>query len=134
MKLLRLLANLAIHPDVGPHLASRPELAEVLLTLMQSHSFDTSEELLLNCVCALTNLSFYTASNNQVGGVGGGVCVDGESAPTMHMKQHEGRVQLTCRTNHSGQKHQRERRGHPQRHLLPAMTADRYPFLLTGSV
>lgn len=87
VKILRLIANLAIHSEVGPMLAGQSEVAQSLLFLLTSAfseerrkaagggergepSGDGSggggellsaeeEELVLNCICALTNLSFY---------------------------------------------------------------------------
>lgn len=66
VKLLRLMANLAIHPDVGPRLASQAAALSSLLSLLRNHSYVESEELVLNCVCALTNLSFYQGEDNLV--------------------------------------------------------------------
>lgn len=58
-KVLRLAANLAIHTDVGPQLAAQRPVADALLRVLGSHSVERGEELVLNAVCALTNLSFY---------------------------------------------------------------------------
>ena len=66
VKLLRLMANLAIHPEVGPRLASQAAALSSLLALLRNHSYAESEELVLNCVCALTNLSFYQGEDNLV--------------------------------------------------------------------
>jgi len=67
VKLLRLIANLAIHPEVGMQLASTDKLAGALLTVLETTSFGGGgEELVLNAVCAVTNLSFYQRADNQV--------------------------------------------------------------------
>lgn len=58
-KVLRLAANLAIHADAGPSLAGQRSVADALLHVLSRHSVARSEELVLNAVCALTNLSFY---------------------------------------------------------------------------
>lgn len=47
--------------QVGPALAARQEVAEALQELLQRYTMADAEELVLNCVCALTNLSFYHA-------------------------------------------------------------------------
>lgn len=93
VKLLRLLANLSIHPAAGKALAARPEVSAALLSTLEqfggcsslnvspgggslpstgggvdASSQDRHEELVLNCCSALTNLSFYQGDSNQVGG------------------------------------------------------------------
>ncbi len=53
--------------QVGPGLASRPALAACILQILEAHEYaGDSEELVLNAVCATTNLSFYQAPDNQV--------------------------------------------------------------------
>lgn len=68
VKLLRLLANLAIHPAVGPALAKEGRVADCLLALLEGHAWGEggAEELVLNAVCTLTNLSFYQTPDNAV--------------------------------------------------------------------
>eukprot|EP00198_Chlamydomonas_reinhardtii_P013474 XP_001702811.1 predicted protein [Chlamydomonas reinhardtii] len=67
VKVLRLAANLAIWPDAGRTLAEEEHVAGALLALLERYSFEAAEELVLNTVCALTNLSFYQ-SEQQPGG------------------------------------------------------------------
>ncbi|GIL94202.1 hypothetical protein Vretimale_474 [Volvox reticuliferus] len=59
VKVLRLAANLAIWPDAGHTLAEEAHVADALLHLLEAYSFEAAEELVLNTVCALTNLSYY---------------------------------------------------------------------------
>jgi hypothetical protein len=59
VKLLRLLANLAMHDPAGRALAASVDLAGVLVQLLGSCSFERSGELVLNAVAALSNLAFY---------------------------------------------------------------------------
>ncbi|GAX78023.1 hypothetical protein CEUSTIGMA_g5465.t1 [Chlamydomonas eustigma] len=66
VKLLRLVANLAIHQDVGPQLAGQVPILEALQLLLGQYSYIEADELVLNCVCALTNLSFYHGVDNKV--------------------------------------------------------------------
>lgn len=71
--MLRLAANLAIHPDIGPRLASQGVVAAALLALLAAHSGDAAaDELVLNTVCALTNLSFYSCQAEGDPGSGAG--------------------------------------------------------------
>lgn len=52
--------------QVGPRIASQPAVTASLVALLSSHNFSESEELVLNCICALTNLSYYHREDNQV--------------------------------------------------------------------
>ncbi|GFR40002.1 hypothetical protein Agub_g537 [Astrephomene gubernaculifera] len=67
VKVLRLAANLAIWPDAGHALAEEEHVAGALLHLLEAYGFEAAEELVLNTVCALTNLSYYQ-SEGQPGG------------------------------------------------------------------
>jgi len=66
VKLLRLLANLAMHPDTGPVVAAHSGVATSLAALLQRHNLADAEELLLNAVSLLTNVSFYSTDTNAV--------------------------------------------------------------------
>ena len=46
-------------PQVGPPLSQHQQVVDCLLHLLGTYRYDQAEELVLNCVCALTNLSFY---------------------------------------------------------------------------
>lgn len=67
VKLVRVLANLAIHPQLGPALAAQPRL-ELLVSLLETKDVDRALELVLNLVGAVNNVSFYRD-------VAGGNCV-----------------------------------------------------------
>jgi hypothetical protein len=58
VKLVRLLANLCINPQAGARIAGDRRVAN-LIKLLRVKSVETSEELVLNTVSAVTNLSFY---------------------------------------------------------------------------
>eukprot|EP01112_Ceratiomyxa_fruticulosa_P006942 TRINITY_DN1789_c0_g4_i1.p1 TRINITY_DN1789_c0_g4~~TRINITY_DN1789_c0_g4_i1.p1 ORF type:complete len:781 (+),score=173.23 TRINITY_DN1789_c0_g4_i1:193-2535(+) len=58
VKLIRLIANLSITSTIGPILLSSPSMS-LLPSLLTSKSLIASEELVLNVVGAITNLSFY---------------------------------------------------------------------------
>ena len=66
VKLLRVVANLGMHRDVGKHASGSPDLSQILLALLSRYSMETSEEVVLNAVAALTNLSFYDHPENIV--------------------------------------------------------------------
>ncbi len=69
--MLRLVANLAILPEAGHVLAEEDHVAAALQHLLEAHGFEAAEELVLNTVCALTNLSYYQSDppgfTNKVG-------------------------------------------------------------------
>uniref|UniRef100_A0A673JTA3 Armadillo repeat containing 2 n=1 Tax=Sinocyclocheilus rhinocerous TaxID=307959 RepID=A0A673JTA3_9TELE len=58
VKLIRLLANLAIHPTVGTALAANTLCVQLLL--------EESEELVVNAVATINNLSFYQGMSSVV--------------------------------------------------------------------
>ncbi|KAG1674821.1 hypothetical protein FOA52_015208 [Chlamydomonas sp. UWO 241] len=66
VKLLRVVANLAIDGQAGPRLAADPCVSACLVSLLQQYTFDDEDELVLNCVAAATNLSFYHGAGNRV--------------------------------------------------------------------
>ncbi|KAK9811797.1 hypothetical protein WJX72_010263 [[Myrmecia] bisecta] len=68
IKVIRLVANLAIHPDLGPHLASEEAVAEGLMGSLAIGDCESEddEELVLNAVSAVTNLAFYGSPSNKV--------------------------------------------------------------------
>eukprot|EP00899_Mesostigma_viride_P026896 jgi/Mesvir1/7391/Mv19192-RA.1 len=66
VKLVRLFANLAIHGDIGPVLSESQRLAGVIAELLRVHTLQGSEELILNVISAITNLSFYEGDNNRI--------------------------------------------------------------------
>ncbi|XP_040839061.1 armadillo repeat-containing protein 2 [Ochotona curzoniae] len=66
IKLTRVLANLAIHPRVGPSLASDPHLVGLLVSTLESKSLDDCEELVINTTATINNLSFYQVKNSAI--------------------------------------------------------------------
>lgn len=64
-KLVRLIAHIAISEDLGPVIA-RDDGIVPLINLLERKSIDKSEELVLNLVSAVTNLSFYNTEENQL--------------------------------------------------------------------
>jgi len=64
VKLVRLLANVAISPDVGDILGSSSAVVDPLLDMLGAKRIGDSEELVLNAVAAVTNLLFYDGPSN----------------------------------------------------------------------
>ena len=64
-KLIRLIAHLSINERIGPIFA-RDEGILPLVQLLERKSMADSEELVLNVVSAVTNLSFYYNEENQI--------------------------------------------------------------------
>ncbi|XP_032506993.1 armadillo repeat-containing protein 2 isoform X1 [Phocoena sinus] len=66
IKLTRVLANLAIHPSVGPAIAAHPRIVGLLLAMLESKSIDDCEELVINSTAAINNLSYYQVKNSII--------------------------------------------------------------------
>ena len=68
VKLIRLLANLSINPSIGSRLVVDRRIGN-LLRLLKYKTVESHEELVLNTVSAITNLSFYLkpASSSAAG-------------------------------------------------------------------
>ena len=58
VKLIRLVAHLGISPHIGEQIVTRPQ-ALALLKVLHSYSMEQHEELQLNAISAVTNLSYY---------------------------------------------------------------------------
>ncbi|XP_068199169.1 armadillo repeat-containing protein 2 isoform X2 [Antennarius striatus] len=59
VKLVRVLANMSIHPTVGPHLATDERCIQLLTETLELRSVSASEELMVNAAAAINNLSYY---------------------------------------------------------------------------
>ncbi|TWW68645.1 Armadillo repeat-containing protein 2 [Takifugu flavidus] len=66
VKLLRVLANMCIHPAVGPALAASEACVELLLETLALRSVRESEELVVNAAATINNLSFYQAEGSAL--------------------------------------------------------------------
>ena len=64
VKLIRLLANISINPDVGTQVVATSGVQTLIALLSHSMGADR-EELLLNVVSAITNLSFYVLQQHR---------------------------------------------------------------------
>eukprot|EP00898_Chlorokybus_atmophyticus_P005282 jgi/Chlat1/5755/Chrsp38S05537 len=66
ISLVRLVAHLAISPELGPRIAASEDIANVLASVLQDSPDIANEELLLNAVSAVTNISFYHTPDNRL--------------------------------------------------------------------
>lgn len=64
-KVLCLIANLAVHPELGRQLAAQPATADSLISILQCYTLEAKEELVLNAASTITNLSFYVEGEPQ---------------------------------------------------------------------
>ncbi|XP_012661696.1 armadillo repeat-containing protein 2 [Otolemur garnettii] len=66
IKLTRLLANIAIHPGIGPALAANQQVVGLLLTMLEYKALDDCEELVINTTATINNLSYYQVKNSVI--------------------------------------------------------------------
>jgi hypothetical protein len=67
IKLIRCIANLAINQEIGPKFLANPAI-NFLYDVLHSKTLAIHEELLLNTISAITNLSFYFNPNSNSNG------------------------------------------------------------------
>ncbi|NXN38667.1 ARMC2 protein, partial [Rhinoptilus africanus] len=66
IKLIRVLANLSIHPSVGAALAAAHRIVDLLITVLEYKSVDDCEELVINAATTINNLSYYKMKSSAV--------------------------------------------------------------------
>ncbi|KAM6084079.1 armadillo repeat-containing protein 2 isoform 4-T5 [Theristicus caerulescens] len=66
IKLIRVLANLSIHPSVGAALAAAHRVVELLVAVLEYKSVDDCEELIINAATTINNLSYYKVKSSAV--------------------------------------------------------------------
>ncbi|XP_018773197.3 armadillo repeat-containing protein 2 isoform X2 [Serinus canaria] len=66
IKLMRVLANLSVHPKVGAALAAAHPVVGLLVTVLEYKSVDACEELVINAATTINNLSYYQVENSAV--------------------------------------------------------------------
>ncbi|KAI3364265.1 hypothetical protein L3Q82_011072, partial [Scortum barcoo] len=64
VKLVRVLANMCIHPAVGPALANNRACIQLLMETLELRSVQESEELLVNVAATINNLSYYLGESS----------------------------------------------------------------------
>ncbi|KAL6630867.1 ARM repeat-containing protein [Neocallimastix californiae] len=65
IKLIRLIANMALNNKAGPIIAEIPEI-KCLVDLFRIRNINDNEELILNIVGAIANISYYNISKNEI--------------------------------------------------------------------
>ncbi|KAK5852891.1 hypothetical protein PBY51_006726 [Eleginops maclovinus] len=66
VKLVRVLANMCIHPAVGPTLANNTCCIQLLMETLELKTVLESEELMVNVAATINNLSFYQEENSAL--------------------------------------------------------------------
>ncbi|EDO32819.1 predicted protein, partial [Nematostella vectensis] len=66
VKVIRVIANLSIHYEVGQAIADSQQCISVLLDILNVKQVEDSEELVLNTVATLNNLSFYNNGTSLI--------------------------------------------------------------------
>ncbi|XP_027712272.1 armadillo repeat-containing protein 2 isoform X2 [Vombatus ursinus] len=66
MKVIRVLANISVHPSIGAALAADHQAVALLITTLEYKSIDECEELVINATATINNLSFYQVKNSVI--------------------------------------------------------------------
>ncbi|XP_034018734.1 armadillo repeat-containing protein 2-like [Thalassophryne amazonica] len=66
VKLVRVLANMCIHPAVGPALATNAACVHLLMETLELRSVQESEELLVNVASTINNMAFYQEERSAI--------------------------------------------------------------------
>nr|CAB3222986.1 armadillo repeat-containing protein 2-like [Phallusia mammillata] len=59
VKIVRVIANMSIGEDIGPYIACNVQVVERLLDMLETRSVEEGEELIVNLLTTLNNLSYY---------------------------------------------------------------------------
>ncbi|XP_064615586.1 armadillo repeat-containing protein 2-like [Liolophura sinensis] len=66
IKVVRVIANLSISEDIGPFIASSQPCLHLLLNVLDNKDESSSEELVLNIMATINNLSFYPVKTSAI--------------------------------------------------------------------
>ncbi|KAH0622202.1 hypothetical protein JD844_024307 [Phrynosoma platyrhinos] len=66
IKLIRVIANLSIHPCVGASLATNHQIVALLIKVLEYKSVEECEELVINTTATINNLSFYQVKDSVI--------------------------------------------------------------------
>ncbi|NXK73366.1 ARMC2 protein, partial [Amazona guildingii] len=66
IKLIRVLANVSVHPGIGAALAVAHHVVDLLVTVLEYKSVDECEELVINATITINNLSYYKVKSSAV--------------------------------------------------------------------
>ncbi|XP_052807595.1 armadillo repeat-containing protein 2-like isoform X2 [Mya arenaria] len=66
VKVVRVIANISINETVGPQVASSKACVELLIRILDYKDVETSEELVLNTVACINNLSYFSDKSSAI--------------------------------------------------------------------
>ncbi|XP_064026127.1 armadillo repeat-containing protein 2 isoform X2 [Pogoniulus pusillus] len=66
IKVIRVLANLSVHPSIGAALAASHRVVELLVAVLESKAIADCEELVIHAATAISNLSYYKVKSSAV--------------------------------------------------------------------
>ncbi|CAH2252265.1 armadillo repeat-containing 2 isoform X1 [Pelobates cultripes] len=66
LKVIRLLANLSVHPTIGTDLAANEGCVSLLMQVLEYKPIDECDELVINTVATVNNLSYYQGDSSVI--------------------------------------------------------------------
>lgn len=66
IKLIRVIANISIHPDIGAALSANQQCVDLLVRVLEYKSIDECDELVINAAATINNLSYYQGNKSIV--------------------------------------------------------------------
>ncbi|KAJ1151931.1 hypothetical protein NDU88_004710 [Pleurodeles waltl] len=66
IKLIRVIANISIHPDIGAELSATQQCVDLLVRVLEYKSIDECDELVINAAATINNLSYYQGNKSIV--------------------------------------------------------------------
>uniref|UniRef100_A0ACB8GCF8 Armadillo repeat-containing protein 2 n=1 Tax=Sphaerodactylus townsendi TaxID=933632 RepID=A0ACB8GCF8_9SAUR len=66
IKLVRVIANLSIHPSIGASLTTNHQIVALLIQVLEYKSVEKSEELVINTAATINNLSYYQVKDSVI--------------------------------------------------------------------
>ncbi|XP_078502984.1 armadillo repeat-containing protein 2 isoform X2 [Lissotriton helveticus] len=66
IKLIRVIANISIHPGIGAALSANQQCVDLLVRVLEYKSIDECDELVINAAATINNLSYYQGNESIV--------------------------------------------------------------------
>ncbi|XP_060572268.1 armadillo repeat-containing protein 2-like isoform X3 [Ruditapes philippinarum] len=66
VKIVRVIANVSINDEVGPQVATSNQCVELLIRILETKDIESSEELVLNTVACINNLSYFNSKHSAI--------------------------------------------------------------------
>ncbi|XP_069462647.1 armadillo repeat-containing protein 2 [Ambystoma mexicanum] len=66
IKLIRVIANISIHPNIGAALSANQNCVDLLIKVLEYKSIDECEELVINASATINNLSYYHGKKSVI--------------------------------------------------------------------